>query len=83
MGSTASAPGITSHGNCLFLLHHVLEEGDGAGEFPAVDGLGGLAGVFEGGAQVGAPGAGGFARVEVRGCVADLRGRRDGVSGLL
>ena len=54
------------------MLLDILEEGDGAGELPAVDGLGGLAGVLEGGSEVGAAGAGGFRGFEVGGCVTDL-----------
>ena len=51
---------------------HIVEIGEGALEFPAVDGLGGLAGVFEGAAEVGAAGACGFGGFDVGGCVADL-----------
>lgn len=72
MGSTASAPGISPHGHGFRVVLDVLEVGHGAGEFPAVDGLGGLTSVLEGDAQVGAPGARGLAGLDVGGGVADL-----------
>ena len=73
LSSTASAPSISPHGHGLLVPHDILEVGDGAGELPAVDGLGCLAGVLEGDAKVGAPSAGGFGGLDVCGCVADLR----------
>lgn len=72
LGSTASAPGISSHRHRLLLLHHILEERDGTGDLPAIDCLGGFAGVLEGGAEVGATSAGGFGGLEVGGCVSNL-----------
>lgn len=58
----------------------IVQVGDGALELPAVDGLGGFTGVFEGDAEVGAAGAGGFGWLELGCCVADLlkREREDG-----
>lgn len=50
----------------------VLEVLDGALELPAIDGLGGLAGVLEGDTEVGTPGAGRFAVLDLGGSVADL-----------
>ena len=50
----------------------IVEVGEGALQLPAVDGLGGFAGVLEGAAEVGAPGARGFGGFDVGGCVADL-----------
>jgi hypothetical protein len=47
LGSTASAPGISPHWHSLALLLNIVEVGFGALEFPAVDGLGGLASVLE------------------------------------
>ena len=64
--------GIAAHGHGFLVLEHVAQVGEGAVEFPAVDGLGGFAGVFEGDAEVGAPGAGGFRGVDLGGGVADL-----------
>lgn len=72
LGSTASAPGISPHWHRLLLLNHILEEGDGTGDLPAVDCLGGFAGVLEGGTEVGATSAGGFRGLEVGGSVANL-----------
>lgn len=63
LGSTASAPGISPHRHGLALVLHVLEVGEGALELPAVDGLSGLAGVFEGYTQVAAARAGGLGRL--------------------
>ena len=54
------------------MVDDIRQIGDGAGEFPAVDGLRGFAGVLEGDAEVGAARAGGFGGLEVGGCVADL-----------
>ena len=70
--STASAPSISPHWHGFLVFLHIVEVGEGALQFPAVDGLGGFAGVFEGAAEVGAPGPRGFAWLEVGGCVADL-----------
>lgn len=54
----------------------VLQVGEGAAELPAVDGLGGLARVLVGDAEVGAPGAGALGGLEVGGGVADLMGEK-------
>lgn len=70
--STASAPGISAHWHGLDMALHILEVGEGAGDLPAVDGLGGLAGVLVGDTEVGAAGACGLRGLEVGGCVADL-----------
>lgn len=61
---------------------HVVQVGDGALQLPAIDGLGGLTGVFEGDAEICAAGAGGFGGLDRGGCVADLfgEGRRQTVS---
>ena len=49
-------------------------------EFPAVDGLGGFARIFEGHTEVGTASAGRFARLDLGGCVADLEGGGEEVS---
>jgi len=50
----------------------VLEVLEGAGDLPAVDGLGGLAGVLERNTEVGAARAGGLGRLDFGGGVTDL-----------
>lgn len=54
LGSTASAPGISSHWDSLALALHILQVCQGALELPAVDGLRRLACVLEGNSEVGA-----------------------------
>lgn len=71
------APGVPSHGHRFDVPNHIVQVGDGALQLPAVDGLSGLARVFEGDTEVGAAGAGGFCGFDRGGCVADLlRGKR-------
>ena len=72
MGSTASAPGISPHGDGLDVALDVLEVLEGTGDLPAVDGLGGLAGVLERNTEVGAARAGGLGRLDLSGGVTDL-----------
>ena len=72
LSSTASAPSISPHRHRFLVFLHVVEVGEGALQFPSVDGLGRFARVFEGAAEVGAAGARGFGWLEVGGCVADL-----------
>lgn len=50
----------------------VLEVLEGAGDLPAVDGLGGLAGVLERNTEVGTASAGGLGRLDFGGGVTDL-----------
>lgn len=50
----------------------VLEVLESAGDLPAVDGLGGLAGVLERNTEVGTASAGGLGRLDVGGGVTDL-----------
>jgi hypothetical protein len=69
----ANAAAVASHGDGLLLLKDVLEELLGAGELPAVDGLGGLAGVLEGNTEVGAARAGGLRRGDLLGSVPNLK----------
>ena len=52
---------IPPHGHRLFMINHIAQVCQGALELPAIDSLGGFAGVFEGDAEVGAVSAGGFA----------------------
>jgi hypothetical protein len=70
--ASSSAAGISSHRHGLLVLLHILEEGDGALELPAVDGLGGLARVLERDSEVGAAGAGRLGRVNFLRCVPNL-----------
>jgi hypothetical protein len=72
---SASAAGVSPHGDGLFVLHNIAEVGDGALKLPSVDRLGSLAGVLEGSAEVAAASAG---RLLVR----DLCGVTDLVRGL-
>lgn len=58
LGVPADVTGKAPHGNGLLLVDDVLEERLGALELPAVDGLGGLASVLEGDAEVRPAGAG-------------------------
>ena len=48
----ADAATVPSHGDGLLLLKDILEELLGAGELPAIDGLGGLACILEGNTEV-------------------------------
>jgi hypothetical protein len=72
LSSTASAPGISPHGDGLSVTLDVLEVLEGAGDLPAVDGLGSLAGVLERNTEVGAARAGGLGRLDLSGGVTDL-----------
>ena len=58
MGGAADGATVAAHGDGLLLLDDVLEEGLGALELPAVDRLGGLAGVLERDPEVRPAGAG-------------------------
>jgi hypothetical protein len=68
----ADAAAVASHGDGLLLLKDILEELLGTGELPAVDGLGGLAGVLERNTEVGAARAGGLRRGDLLGSVPNL-----------
>ena len=72
LSSTASAPSISPHRHRLLVVLNIVEVGEGAGELPAVDSLGSLAGVLEGDTEVGATSARRFGGLEVGGCVSDL-----------
>jgi hypothetical protein len=78
LSGTASATGVSSHGDSLLVLLDVLEEGHGTLELPAVDGLGGLAGVLEGDTEVGTAGAGRLGGLDLSRCVSD---HLDGFAG--
>lgn len=73
LGCSSGAAGIASHGDGLGLLLDVLEEGEGAGQLPSVDGLGSLSGVLEGNAEVGAAGASRLRGVNLCSSVSNLR----------
>ena len=83
LGSTASAPGISPHGDGLSVRLDVLEVLEGAGDLPAVDGLGGLAGVLERNTEVGTASAGGLGRLDFGGGVTDLWARESMVRRVL
>ena len=70
--AAAGGTGVPPHGNGLGLLLDVLEVLEGALKLPAVDGLGGLPGVLEGDAEVGAASASALSGLNVGGSVADL-----------
>lgn len=72
LSSSTGAAGISSHGDGLLVLLDVLEEGHGALELPAIDGLGGLAGVLEGHTKVSTAGAGRLRGLDLGRGVSDL-----------
>ena len=61
----------------------VLEVLEGTGDLPAVDGLGGLAGVLERNTEVGTASAGGLSRLDFGGGVTDLLMRENMVRMVL
>lgn len=72
--SASSAASVPPHGDSLLVLQDIAEVGEGALEFPAVDGLGRLAGVLEGDAEVAAASASRLCAVDAGGSVANLAG---------
>lgn len=80
--AAAGGTGVPPHGNGLGLLLDVLEVLEGALKLPAVDGLGGLPGVLEGDAEVGAASASALSGLNVGGSVADLEMQQACVSQL-
>lgn len=80
LSGAASAAGVSAHGDSLLVLLDVLEEGDGAGQLPAVDGLGGLTGVLERDTQVLAAGASRLGGRNLGGGVSNLFHQRGSVS---
>lgn len=72
LSGAASAPGISPHGDGLSVRLDILKVLKGAGELPAVDGLGSLASVLERNTEVRATGAGGLGGLELGGSVTDL-----------
>ena len=72
LSATASAAGISIHGNDFGLVGDILKEGKGTLELHAVDSLGGLAGVLEADTQVRAPGAGALSGRNFLSSVTDL-----------
>ena len=80
LGGTADAAAVASHGYGLLLLADVLEELLGAGELPAIDGLGGLAGVLERNTEVRPAGASRLRRGDLSCSVPNLNMRETAVS---
>ena len=74
LGSPSSAPRVPSHRHRLLLQLDILEEGDGALELPAVDGLGGFPCVLERHSEVRAARAGRLGRRDLGCCVSNLAG---------
>lgn len=72
LSSAANGASVAAHGDSLRLLLDVLKELDGALQLPAVDGLGGLAGVLEGHSEVGTAGAGRLGGSDLGGSVPNL-----------
>lgn len=70
--STADGVSVAAEGDDLLLLLDVLKELDGALQLPAVDGLGGLAGVLERNTEVGTAGLGRLGGRDLGGSVANL-----------
>jgi hypothetical protein len=70
--SPSSASGVPPHGDSLLVLKDISEIGEGALELPAVDGLGSLAGVLVGDAEVAAAGASRLCAVDAGCSVANL-----------
>jgi hypothetical protein len=80
LGGAASGAGVSSHGDGLLVLLDVLKEGNSTLQLPAVDGLGGLAGVLEADTQVRAARAGALILRDLLGGVTDhLEGVGEGV----
>lgn len=73
LGSAANGAAVAPHGDGLLLLDNILEEGLGALELPAVDRLGGLAGVLERDTEVRPTGAGRLRGRNLSRCVPNLR----------
>ncbi|KAK5627297.1 hypothetical protein RRF57_003012 [Xylaria bambusicola] len=80
LGSSAGAASVSSHGDGLSLLLDVLEELDGPGQLPAIDGLSGLAGVLEGNSEVGTAGASRLRGLDLSGSVSNLYSKKAVVS---
>ena len=80
LGAAAGAAGISSHGDGLLVLLHILQEGNSALKLPAVDGLSRLAGVLEGDSQVGTAGAGRLGGLDLGRGVSNLAARRSRAS---
>jgi hypothetical protein len=80
LSGSAGAASISSHGDGLGLLLDILEELDGAGQLPAIDGLGGLAGVLEGNSEVGTAGASRLRGLDLGGSVSNLQSKKVAVS---
>lgn len=70
--SAADGAGVTAEGDGLLLLLDILKESDRTTQLPAVDGLGGLAGVLERNTEVGTAGAGRLGGSDLGGSVPNL-----------
>jgi hypothetical protein len=70
--SASSSASVPPHGDGLLVLQDIAKVGERALELPAVDGLGGLAGVLEGNAEVAAARAGRLCALDAGCCVANL-----------
>jgi hypothetical protein len=70
--SASSSASVPPHGDGLLVLQDISEVGERALKLPAVDGLGGLAGVLEGNAEVAAARAGRLCALDAGCCVANL-----------
>lgn len=77
MGGAADGATVAAHGDGLLLLADVLEEGLGALELPAVDGLGSLAGVLERHPEVRPTGASRLGRGNLSRSVPNLENRKN------
>lgn len=72
MGGAADRASVAAESNSLLLLLDVLKELDGTLQLPAVDLLGGLAGVLERNTEVGTASLGRLGRHNLGGGVSDL-----------
>lgn len=72
LGGSADAASVSSERNGLLVLLDVLEELEGAGQLPAIDGLGGFPGVLERNSQVSTAGAGGLSALDLGSGVSNL-----------
>lgn len=72
LGGAANGAGESAEGDSLGLALDVLKEGNSALELPAVDSLGGLAGVLERHTEVGTAGAGRLRGLNLLGGVPSL-----------
>ena len=72
LACSSSSTSISPHRHGLLVSNNIAQVRKSAVEFPAVDSLGGFAGVLEGDTEVSTAGAGRFAGLNLGGCVANL-----------